>query len=69
MDLGIPAARADTSGASLTLDTRQGTRRTDLSHVVFLPCSIFIPKERWIFSVYNHNIHKQFTIPKFIFTS
>ncbi len=30
MDLGIPAARADTSGASLTLDTRQGTRRTDL---------------------------------------
>ncbi len=30
VDLGIPAARADTSGASLTLDTRQGVRRTDL---------------------------------------
>ncbi len=30
MGLGIPAARADTSGASLTLETRQGTRRTDL---------------------------------------
>ncbi len=30
MDLGIPAARADTSGASLTLDIKQGTRRTDL---------------------------------------
>ncbi len=30
MDLGIPAARADISGASLTLDTRQGVRRTNL---------------------------------------
>ncbi len=28
--MGIPAACADTSGASLTLDTRQGVRRTDL---------------------------------------
>ncbi len=30
MGLWIPAARADTSGASLTLDTRQGNLRTDL---------------------------------------
>ncbi len=33
VDLGIPAARADTSGASLTLDTRLGNWRTDLEYL------------------------------------
>ncbi len=35
-----------------------------LSFVVFL-----YRYERWIFTVYNHIIHKQFTITRFIFTS
>ncbi len=30
MGLGIPAVRVDTSGASLALDIRLGTRGTDL---------------------------------------
>ncbi len=35
-----------------------------LSFVVFL-----YRYERWIFTVYNHIIHKQFIITRFIFTS
>ncbi len=33
MGLGIPDARADTNGASLTLDTRLGYRGTDLEYL------------------------------------